>query len=59
MRKYKDKTLELMELVVDNSPHHAAKSFEGRSAPPKGGMLVAKAVETCMLFEKIEKLTET
>ena len=58
MSKYDDEALELIDLVAENSHHHAAKSFEGRSAPEKGGMLDAKAVETCMLLDKIEKLTE-
>ena len=58
MSKYEDEALELIELVVENSHHHAAKSFGGRSAPAKGGMLDAKAAETCMLLDKIEKLTE-
>ena len=56
--KYEDEALELIELVVENSHHHAAKSFGGRSAPVKGGMLDAKRAETCMLLDKIEKLTE-
>ena len=58
MRKYEDEALELIELVAENSHHHVAKSFRGRSAPAKGGMLDAKAAETCMLLDKIEKLTE-
>ena len=58
MRKYEDEALELIELVADNSHHHAAKSFGGRSAPTKGGMLDAKAVEIGMLLDKIEKLTK-
>ena len=37
MRKYEDEALELIELVAENSHHHAAKSFRGRSAPAKGG----------------------
>ena len=37
------------------SHHHAAKSFRGRSAPAKGGMLDAKAAEAGMLLDKIEK----
>ena len=56
--KYEDEELDLIELVAENSHHHAAKSFGGRSTPAKGGMLDAKAVETCMLLDKIEKLTE-
>ena len=46
MSKYEDEALELIELVVENIHHHAAKSFGGRSAPAKEGMLDAKAVET-------------
>ena len=57
MSKYEDEALELIELVAENSHHHAAKSFGGRSTPVKGGMLDAKAVETGMLLDKIEKLT--
>ena len=44
--------------MAENSHHHAAKSFGGRSASAKGGMLNAKAAKTCMLLDKIEKLTE-
>ena len=58
MSKYEDEALELIELVAENSHHHAAKSFDGRSTPAKGGMLDAKAVEIGMLLDKIEKLTE-
>ena len=58
MSKYEDEALELIELVAKNSHHHAAKSFGGQSAPTKGGMLDAKAAETGMLLDKIEKLTE-
>ena len=56
MSKYEDEALKLIELVGENSHHHTDKSFEGRSAPTKGGMLDAKAVETDMLLDKIEKL---
>ena len=58
MSKYEDEALELIELVLENSHHHAAKSFYGRSVPAKGGMLDAKAVETGILLDKIEKLIE-
>ena len=58
MSKYEDEALKLIELVVENSHHHAAKSFGVRSAPAKGGMLDAKAAETGMLLDKIENLTE-
>ena len=31
MSKYEDEALELIELVAENSHHHAGKSFGGRS----------------------------
>ena len=58
MRKFEDEALELIELVAENSHYHAIKSFKGLSTPSKGGMLDAKVVETGMLLDKIEKLTE-
>ena len=58
MSKYEDEALKLIELVAENSHHYAAKSFGGRSAPSKGGMLDVKAVETGMLLDKIEKVIE-
>ena len=58
MRKYEDEALELIKIVPENSYHHAAKSFRGRNATAKGGILEAKAVETSMLLDKIEKLTK-
>ena len=58
MSKYEDEALESIELVAENCHHHAAKSFGGQSTLAKGGMLDAKAVETGMLLDKIEKLTE-
>ena len=58
MSKYDDEALELIELLAKNSHHHATKSFEGRSATPKGGTLDAKVVETRMLLDKNEKLTK-
>ena len=58
MRKYEGEALELIKLVAENGHHHAAKSFRGQSAPAKGGMLDAKAVEIGMLLDKIEKQTE-
>ena len=56
MSKYEDEALDLIDLVAENSHHHAAKSFRGRSTPAKGGMLDAKAAKTRMLLDKIEKL---
>ena len=35
MSKYEDEALELIELVAENSHHHAEKSFGRRSAPAK------------------------
>ena len=58
MSKHEDEALELIELVAENSHHHAAKSFGRWIAPAKGGMLDAKAVETSMLLDKIKKLTD-
>ena len=58
MSKYENEALELIDLVAENSHHHAAKSFEGQSTPAKGGMLDVKAAETGMLLDKIEKLTK-
>ena len=58
MSQYEDEALELIELVAENSHHHAAKSFRERSTPAKGGMLDVKAAESSMLLDKIEKLTE-
>ena len=58
MSQYEDEALELIELVAENSHHHATKSFGGRSTLAKGGMLDAKAAKTGMLLDKIEKLTE-
>ena len=58
MSKYEDEALELIELVAENSTHHVAKSFIGRSTPAMGGMFDAKVAETSMLLDKIEKLTE-
>ena len=59
MSKYEDESLELIELVVENSHHHAAKSCRGWSATSKGGTLDVKAMETGMLLDKIEKQTES
>ena len=58
MSKCEDEALKLIKVVAENSHHHAAKSFRGRSALAKGGILDAKAAETVMLLDKIEKLTE-
>ena len=58
MSKYENEALDLIELVTENSHHHAAKSLKGRSAPSKGGMLDTKAMEMSMLLDKIEKLIE-
>ena len=57
MSKFENEEMELIKTVAENSHHNAAKLF-GRGATPKGGLIDAKAVETCMLLEKIDKMTE-
>ena len=57
MSKFEDEAMDLIETVVENSHHKAAKPF-GRGAMPKGGLIDAKSVETGMLLEKIEKMAE-
>ena len=54
MIKYEDEALELIELVAQNSHHHVAKSFGGRSARAKGGMLDAKAVRQVCFWIKLK-----
>ena len=55
MSKYEDDAMELIETVVENSRHNAAKPF-GRGAMPK--MINAKSAETGMLLERIDKMAE-
>ena len=55
MRKDKDDAMELIETVVENSHHNAAKPF-GRGAMPKS--IDAKSAETGMLLERIDKMAE-
>ena len=55
MSKYEDDAMELIETVVENSHHNAAKPF-GRGAMPK--TIDAKSAETGMLLERIDKMTE-
>ena len=57
MSKFEDEAIELIETMVENSHHNAAKPF-GRGATPKGGLIDAKSVETGMLLEKIDKMEE-
>ena len=57
MRKFEDKAMELINNMVENSHHNAAKPF-GRGATPKGGLIDTKLVETGMLLEKIDKMAE-
>ena len=54
MSKYEDKVMHLIETVVENSHHNAAKPF-GRRAMLKGQMIDAKSVETRMLLARINK----
>ena len=55
MSKYEDDAMELIETVVENTYHNAAKPF-GRGSMPK--MIDAKSAETGMLLERIDKMTE-
>ena len=57
MSKYKDNVMELIETVVENSQHNAAKPF-GRGDMPKGKLIDAKLIETGMLLERIDKMVE-
>ena len=57
MKKFEDEAMELIETVVENSHHNAAKPFR-RGATPKGGLIDAKSVETGMLLEKINRMAE-
>ena len=55
MSKYEYDAMDLIETVVENSHHNAAKPF-GRGAMPKA--LDAKSAETGMLLERIDKMAE-
>ena len=55
MSKYEDNAMTLIETVVENSHHNAAKPF-GRGAMPRA--IDAKSVETGMLLERIDKMAE-
>ena len=55
MSKYENNVMELIEMVVENSHHSAAKPFR-RGAMPKS--IDAKSVETGMLLERIDKMAE-
>ena len=57
MRKYKDEAMELVETVVKNSHHNAAKPF-GRGAMPKGQLINVKSTEMGVLLERINKMAE-
>ena len=57
MSKYEDDAMELIDMVVENSHHNAAKPF-GRGAMPKGQMIDAKLAHTGMLLERIDKMAE-
>ena len=57
MSKYEDDTMELIEMVAENSHHNAAKLFR-RGAMPKGQMIDAKSAKTGMLLERIDKMAE-
>ena len=55
MSKYEDDMMNLIETVVENSHHNAAKPF-GRGTMPKA--LDAKLAETGILLERIDKMAE-
>ena len=57
MSKYEDEAMKLIEMVVENSHHNAAKPF-GRGAMLKGHMIDAKSAEMGMLLERIDKMAE-
>ena len=57
MSKYEDEAMELIEMVVENTHHNAAKPFK-RGAMLKGQMIDAKSAETGMLLERIDKMAE-
>ena len=57
MSKYEDNAMELIKMVAENSHHNATKPFK-RGGTPKGQMIDTKFVETSMLIERIEKMTE-
>ena len=57
MRKYKDDEMELIETIVENNHHNAAKPFR-RVVMPKGQLINAKSEETGMLLERIDKMKE-
>ena len=57
MRKYEDEAIGLIETMVENSHHNAAKPFR-RGAVPKGQIIDAKSVETGMLLERIDKMAK-
>ena len=51
MRKYEDETMELIEMVAENSHHNVTKPFR-RGAMPKGQLIDAKSAKTgCYLKE--------
>ena len=55
MSKYEDDAMDFIKTVAKNSHHNAATPF-GRSAMPK--TIDEKSVETEMLLERIDKMTE-
>ena len=57
MSKYEEDAMELIETVVDNSHHNAAKPF-GRGVMPKGQLIDTKSAEMGMLLERIDKMVE-
>ena len=50
MRKYENDAMELIDTMVENSHHNIAKPF-GQGAMPKGQLIEAKLVKTCMFLD--------
>ena len=57
MKKFEDDTMELMEMVAENSHQNVAKPFR-RGSMLTWKLIDAKSVEMSMLLERIEKMVE-
>ena len=57
MSKFEDNAMELIEMMGENSHHNVKKPFK-RDVMPKGQLIDAKSVETCMLLERIKKMAK-
>ena len=50
MSKYESDAMEFIETMVENSHHNIAKPF-GQGAMPKGQLIEANLVKTCMFLD--------